>query len=49
MALYVALCYYDRDQSWEDVPDPELPPSTRSSPGGPPRPGSCAAAKPCTR
>ena len=25
------------------------PPSTRSSPGGPPRPGSCAAAKLCTR
>ena len=24
MALYVALCYYDRDQSWEDVPDPEF-------------------------
>ena len=26
MALYVALCYYDRDQSWEDVPDPESSP-----------------------
>ena len=26
MTLYVALCYYDRDQSWEDVPDPELTP-----------------------
>jgi hypothetical protein len=26
MALYVALCYYDREQSWEDVPDPESSP-----------------------
>src|SRR5215467_11199200 len=26
MSLYVALCYYDRDQSWENVPDPEFTP-----------------------
>jgi hypothetical protein len=26
MALYVALCYYDRDQSWDSVPDPEFTP-----------------------
>ena len=49
MALYVALCYYDRDQPWDGVPDKESTPEYTSLPGGPPRPGSCAAAKLCTR
>jgi hypothetical protein len=26
MALYVALCYYDRDQPWDEVPDKESTP-----------------------
>src|SRR5438132_226264 len=26
MALYVALCYYDRDHHWDSVPDPEFTP-----------------------
>ena len=26
MALYVALCYYDRDHSWDSVPDVEATP-----------------------
>jgi len=26
MALYVALCYYDRDQPWDGVPDKEFTP-----------------------
>ena len=26
MALYVALCYYDRDQPWDSVPDKESTP-----------------------
>ena len=26
MALYVALCYYDRDQPWDGVPDKESTP-----------------------
>src|ERR1700761_3112666 len=26
MTLYVALCYYDRDQPWEGVPDAESTP-----------------------
>ena len=26
MALYVALCYYDRDQPWDEVPDTESTP-----------------------
>lgn len=49
MALYVALCYYDRDQSWEDVPDPESSPEYTEFARRATEAGSCAAAKPCTR
>jgi hypothetical protein len=37
MALYVALCYYDRDQYWDSPPETELSPEYTEF--GPPRPG----------
>ena len=53
MALYVALCYYDRDQYWDSPPEIEGCPSAGSAPatsattvsmGVPSRPGVPAPA-----
>ena len=35
MALYVALCYYDRDRYWDEPPETEFSPEyTRVRPAG---------------
>ena len=49
MALYVALCYYDRDHHWDSVPDMEFTPEYTEFARRATEAGVMRGAKLCTR